>query len=101
MVCSRSASAEVSEAALMPIASALRIWSCISAISGEMTSAVRRGQRRQLVAERLARARRHHRERVLAGDHAPDHLLLHAAELVEAEDALEDFVRVGHDTLRN
>ena len=24
----------------MPIASALRIWSCISAISGEMTSAV-------------------------------------------------------------
>ena len=37
---SRSASAEVSEAARMPIASAARIWSCISAIRGEMTSAV-------------------------------------------------------------
>ena len=34
------ASADVSDAARMPIASALRIWSCISAISGEMTSAV-------------------------------------------------------------
>ena len=35
-----------------------RIWSCISAISGEMTSAVPVArQRRQLVAERLARTR--------------------------------------------
>ena len=64
---SRSLSAEVSEAARMPIASAARIWSCISAISGEMTSAVPVArQRRQLVAERLARAGRHHRQRVLA-----------------------------------
>ena len=50
----------------MPNASAARIWSCISAISGEMTSAVPAPrQRRHLVAERLARAGRHHRERVL------------------------------------
>jgi hypothetical protein len=33
-------SAEVSAAALIPNASAARIWSCISAISGEITSAV-------------------------------------------------------------
>ena len=69
--------------------SALRIWSCISAISGEIDQ--RRafaGKRRQLIAKRLARAGRHHRERVLARQHAVDHLFLHAAEMVEAEDAV-------------
>ena len=61
--------------------SAERIWSCISAISGEMTSAVpSRASAGKLVAERLARPGRHHRQRVLAGDHPVDHLLLHAAE---------------------
>ena len=79
---SRLASAEVSEAARMPNASAARIWSCISAISGEITSAVpSRRQRRHLVAERLARAGRHHRQRVLPGHDAADHLLLDAAEI--------------------
>jgi hypothetical protein len=64
----------------MPNASALRIWSCISAISGEMTSAgAVAGQRRQLVAQRLARAGRHHRQRVLAAMDPADHLLLDAA----------------------
>jgi len=31
-----------------------------------------------------------------AAEHAPDHLFLHAAEVVEAEDAFEKVVRVGH-----
>ena len=59
----------------MPKPSALRTWSCISAISGEMTIAgpVPR-QRRQLVAQRLARPGRHHRQRVQPADGALDHL---------------------------
>jgi hypothetical protein len=40
MVSARLSSAEVSVAARMPTASAARIWSCISAISGEMTMQV-------------------------------------------------------------
>ena len=55
--------------------------------------------RRQLVAKRLACAGRHHRERVLAS-HDPFHdRFLDAAKMVEAEDAFEELVRVGHFTL--
>ena len=50
----------------------------------------------QLVAERLSRSGRHHRQRVLAGEHAADHLLLDAAEGVKAKSLFEDRVRVGH-----
>ena len=46
------------------------------------------GDRGKLIAERLARAGRHHRERVLAGKNAVDDLFLHAAEMIEAEDGL-------------
>jgi hypothetical protein len=37
---------------------------------------------------------------VLAGHDARDHVLLHAAEVIEAEDAFEELVRVGHLTRR-
>ena len=37
---------------------------------------------------------------MLPGEHAVDHLLLDAAEMVEAEDAFEEPVRVGHVTLQ-
>src|SRR5205823_4861165 len=51
----------------------------------------------ELVAERLARTRRHHRERMLTGDYAIDDLLLHAAEGMEAEDGLENRMGIaGH-----
>ena len=62
-----------------------------------MTSAgPRPRQRGQLVAERLARAGRHHGKRVLAAKDAVDDLPLNAAEAVEAEGLFEDRVRVGH-----
>ncbi len=54
----------------------------------------------QLIAERLARAGRHHCERVLSREDALHDLILHAAEMVEAEDAFQGFERVGHFTFR-
>ncbi len=49
-------------------------------------------QRRELVAQRLARAGRHHRKRGLARDHSRDDLLLNAAKRVEAERAFENLL---------
>ena len=51
--------------------------------------------RRELIAERLARAGRHDGERPLAGQHARDHLVLHAAQGGEAEHALERWQGLG------
>ena len=58
----------------------------------------RRGpqHRRELVRERLARAGRHHRERVDALDGGVDHCLLPRAEVVEAEELPERGAQVGH-----
>ena len=53
-------------------------------------------ERRELVAKRLAGTRRHDPKRVIAGENASDHLLLNAAELVEAEGLFEDRMRAGH-----
>ena len=53
-------------------------------------------QRRQLVAERLARPGRHHRQRVLPGDRPIDHRLLHAAEVGKAETVVEELMHAGH-----
>jgi hypothetical protein len=49
---------------------------------------------RQLVAERLAGARRHHGEHVLAGQHRPHDLFLPLAEGGEAEHVVENLSRV-------
>jgi len=54
------------------------------------------GERRQLIAERLARAGRHHRQRMLSREHAAHDVLLRAAEGVEAKRLFENRVRVGH-----
>ena len=51
----------------------------------------------ELVAKRLAGARRHHRQRVFAGHDPVDDGLLDAAEMIEAESLFEDRVRVGHE----
>ena len=48
------------------------------------------GQRRHLIAERLARAGRHHRQRAPPVHHPADHLLLNAAEAGEAERVAKD-----------
>jgi hypothetical protein len=56
-------------------------------------------QRRQLVAERLARARRHHRERALPHEDARNDLFLDSAKGVESEGLFEDRVRVGHELI--
>ena len=53
-------------------------------------------QRRQLVAERLARTGRHHRQRVIAGQRAFDHRLLHAAKMGKAETVVEKLMHAGH-----
>jgi hypothetical protein len=53
-------------------------------------------QRRHLVAQRLARAGRHHGQRVPPRHDAPDHLLLDAAKRVEAEGAAQNVERRGH-----
>ena len=66
------------------------IWSFISAISGETTivtpSSAERGQ---LVRQRLAAARRKHRERGMTRQQRIDDLLLTGPEFVEAEMRLE------------
>ena len=54
-------------------------------------------ERGQLVAERLAGTGRHHRESVLAREDAADHVLLDAAERVEAEYGFEN--RKGRPSL--
>ena len=53
-------------------------------------------QRRQLVAERLARPGRHHRQRMLARHHPLDHLLLHPAKVGKAEPVVENLMHAGH-----
>ncbi len=55
-------------------------------------------QRRHLVAERLARAGRHHGERALAGHDAVDHVFLDAAKVREAERVAKDLERRRHRT---
>ena len=52
--------------------------------------------RRKLITKRLARARRHHRKRVLSLEYATDHSFLHAAEVIETEDAFQKVVRRIH-----
>ena len=47
-------------------------------------------QRRHLVAERLARSGRHHRQRMAAGHDAIDHFGLDAAEILKAECVAEN-----------
>ena len=54
------------------------------------------GQGRHLVAKRLAGSGRHHRQRVAARHDPADHLLLDAAEVLEAERAAKDRKGVGH-----
>ena len=56
----------------------------------------RPGQRRQLVAERLAAAGRHDREHVAPGLDRGDDLLLAGTEVGEAEDLPEQAARLGH-----
>ena len=59
-----------------------------SEISGETTSVVpRQHHRRQLIAERLARSGRHHREHVAAAEHGGDDLLLSLAGTRDARSA--------------
>jgi len=54
-------------------------------------------ERRQLIAERLARAGRHHGKRVLTGNNSANDILLHPAECMETENGLENRLRVaGH-----
>ncbi len=50
-------------------------------------------ERRHLVAQALARAGRHHAERVVPAEQAFDDLLLRAPEAVEAEHAVQHLVR--------
>ena len=77
---------ELRKPARTPSARSASTWSCISAISGEMTTPVPRpDQRRDLVAQRLAAAGRHQHQRVAAADDVLDDLLLAAAEGVVAE----------------
>ena len=61
-----SDSALFSAAAGIPICASCATWSCISAISGEITITVCSGKHRrgQLVAERFPAARRHHHARI-------------------------------------
>ena len=54
------------------------------------------GERRQLVAERLAGAGRHDGEHVLAGQHRAHDLLLSFAEGGEAEDVVENLGGIDH-----
>ena len=87
---------ELRKPARTPSAASASTWSCISAISGEITTPVPGAdQRRDLVAQRLAAAGRHQHQGVAAGDDVVDDRLLVAAERVVAEDALEHLERVG------
>ena len=72
-------------------------WSRMRAMSGE-TTRVRplAGERRQLVAERLACTGRHDGENVLAGEHGAHDLLLPFAEGGEAEDVVENLGGIDH-----
>ena len=82
-------------AAPWPARASASPWSRISATSGEMTivspSSARPGQ---LVAERLARARRHDDERVTPGERRLDGLLLPGAKRLVPEQALQMCGRV-------
>ena len=71
-------------------------WSFISAINGETTSVtpvLRDG--RQLVAEALAAAGRHHAQAILAGQHGFDHLALARAKAGQPERGQIGFKVVG------
>ena len=62
-------------------------WSRISAISGETTKReAAADDRRELEAERLAAARRHDREHVLARERGGEDVLLSGTKVREAED---------------
>ena len=56
-------------------------------------------QRRKLIAQRLARAGRHHRQHVLAGERGGDDLLLAGAEVGEAVDRGQRAARFGEKTV--
>src|SRR5580704_13110236 len=58
----------------------------ISTVSGR---ASRSGDGGELIAQRLAAARRHHRQHVLAVEHGPHDLLLAGTEVAEAEDRVQ------------
>ncbi len=81
-----SAIPEASIVALTPACCSRRHWSAISAISGlTTTTSPIAGERRQLVAERLAAARGHHDEAVPAGERRRHRLALARPELLQAE----------------
>ena len=78
---------ELRNPARTPSALRASTWSCISAMSGEMTTPTPgRTSAGNLVAQRLAAAGRHEHQRVAAADDVIDDLLLLAAERVVAED---------------
>ena len=84
--CSSSRWVELRNPARTPNASRAVTWSCINAISGEMTTPDTGSyQRRDLVAQRLPAAGRHEDERVATVDDVADDLLLVALERVVAE----------------
>ncbi len=70
---------------------------------GDHHAGARQDRRRQLVGQRLARARGHDRQRRLTRQDAPDDFVLHPAKLLEAEDGAQGIPRpvktfdaVGH-----
>ena len=87
---SARSSDELMNVASMPLSCSSRTWSCISAISGEITMQTPGlQQRRQLEAQRLAAAGRHDREHVAAAQDVAHDLLLPGAKGIEAEALLE------------
>ena len=84
--CSARRQVEFKKAAATPASRSAFTWSSMSAISGDTTSAdAVAHERRDLVAQRLAAARRHQHERVAAGERRVDDGLLLAAEARVAE----------------
>ena len=74
----------------MPLALSASTWSFINEINGDTTSVNPSNRnRRQLVTERLAPARRHQHQRVSALENGGDDLLLQRQERVIAEMSFE------------
>ena len=83
---------ELRNPARTPSARNASTWSCISAMSGDTTTPVPgRTRAGDLIAQRLAAARRHQHERVAAADDVLDDLVLAVAERLVAEDTTQHF----------
>ena len=92
---------ELRNPARTPSAVSASTWSCISAMSGEMTTPVPvPDQRGDLVAQRLAAAGRHEHERVAAAGDVVDDLPLPAPERLVPEDPPQDLQRPVRHRLR-